>query len=111
MLREIIESAIGGAPDMSVVDSPVRGGSYEPTETSFDDVEADVLIVQDGRATAELESFLYRHPSMQLIAIDDDGRFTSLYELRPHHVALGNLSPQGLVDTIRGAVYANRGRR
>jgi hypothetical protein len=105
MLRELIGAVVGAAPDMSLVEGSVALAPDSPGGGSQD---ADVLIVSvpgDTRA-AQLESLLYARPHMTLLAIGQNGRATTLYELRPHKVALGDVSPQALVDAIRGAVHA-----
>ena len=43
-----------------------------------------------------------RRPSrLRLPPRHDDGKESVLYELRPHRVALGDISPETLLQTIR----------
>jgi DNA-binding NarL/FixJ family response regulator len=109
LLRELIESAVGDAPDMSVVG---RLAHDEPAAPSLERTNADVFIltVPDDQSTVELAPLLYRHSCLKLLAIGVDGRSASLYELRPHRVPLGELSPHGLVQAIRSAVPVGRER-
>jgi hypothetical protein len=105
MLRELIGAAVRAAPDMSLVEDAV---ALTPDASSSSSQNADVMIVSVSSDTpaAQLESLLYARPHMTLLAIGQNGRATTLYELRPHRVALGDVSPQVLVDAIRGAVHA-----
>jgi DNA-binding NarL/FixJ family response regulator len=108
MLREVIDGAIGEAPDMHVVGSV---GEREPVATSLDRTDADVLIigVSDEGGSATLDALLYERPRVTLLTIGANGRSTALHELRPHSVSLGDVSPRGLVDAIRASVHG-RGR-
>jgi hypothetical protein len=46
---------------------------------------------------------MYARPSTRVLAITLAGGRGHLYELRPHRVPLGDVSPQGLLDAIRRA--------
>jgi hypothetical protein len=39
-------------------------------------------------------------PRVRVLSVGDDGAQTTLYELRPHEVALGELSPKRLVSVM-----------
>ena len=105
MLRELIGAVVDAAPDMSLVEGSVV---LTPDSADSHSQDADVLIVSVSGDTRgpQLESLLYARPHMTLLAIGQNGRATTLYELRPHAVALGDVSPQALVDAIRSAVHA-----
>lgn len=103
MLRDIIESVIAGQSDMSIVGSV---DARDRVTTALDRTPADVVIVgmRDAETTATLTPVLLAQPRLKLLAISGDERSSYLYELRPHTVPLGDVSPQGLVDAIRSAV-------
>jgi len=103
MLREMLESAVGEAEDMSVV-----GTVDDATQlaASVARTDADVLVVGVGDDGAALERILYDRPRLILLAIGGNGRSTDLHELRPHQVALGDVSPGQLVEAIRVSARA-----
>jgi hypothetical protein len=105
LLRDLIGAAIGDAPDMSLVDGDGVGVDETPP---FDLSNADVLIVgvRDDGTTELFEPLLYAQPHMTLLAIGFNGRSATLYELRPHKVALGDVLPGGLIDAIRASARA-----
>ena len=50
-------------------------------------------------------SLLTRRPQLKVLAVADNGRGSSLYEMRPQRVPLGEITPQRLVMEIRKAVH------
>ena len=65
--------------------------------------QADVLVigVDDPRLA---ERLLPRRPRLKVFAVADQGRACALYELRPHRIEFGEVSPDELVEAIRAAV-------
>jgi hypothetical protein len=64
---------------------------------------ADALIVREDSCDEEqIGDLLAELPGARVLAIAPNGGSGSLYELRPHRVRLGELSPQTLVDAVRG---------
>jgi len=74
------------------------------------DADADVVIL----ATAERDvsptvcELLMRQPGTKVLTIRDNGRTTSLYELRPHEIELGQVSPETLLEAVRTAHACHR---
>lgn len=102
ILRELIDGAIGETADMAVV------GTVEAPErvaSSLERTKADVLIIgTPGDAdSVQLQSLLYTQPRLRLVTIGGDGRSTALHELRPFTIALGDVSPDVLLDAIRAS--------
>lgn len=67
---------------------------------------ADVVVVGQD-AQAERDSYLQlllRHPRVKVLAIADNGKSGSLYELQPRRVSLGKISARTLTQAIRGGV-------
>lgn len=56
--------------------------------TAYDDQQAAVRMLRD-------------QPSVRVFALAGHGKESLLYELRPHRVALGEVSPGELIDHIR----------
>jgi hypothetical protein len=104
LLSDIVRHAVLAQTDMALVAAPrVRGLALG---------EADVVVVglPTARQAEECSRLLYANPTAKVVAIGtDDGR-ASLYELTPQCVALGDLSPEGLVEAIRRAGGASRAR-
>ena len=103
MLADIVRRVLTGSPDLEVVGTLGRLDEVAPALLRAD---ADVLIVglEGADAMAEFEPLLATHPYLKIFALDGDGRRAVLYELRPHSIPLGELSPQSLIDAIRSAV-------
>ena len=63
----------------------------------------DVAIVGGGRGEdlSERALQLIRElPRTRVLTLADDGAETYLYELRPHRVLIGELSPAALLETV-----------
>ena len=98
MVREIIESAIASQPDFVLVDAT----AYSSLLEALDVTGADAAI--SGPADPELLAPLFeRWPRLKLLTVIAAGRELLLYQLLPHRESLGELSPIGLVDTLRRA--------
>ena len=105
MLREIIESVIAGQHDMSIVGAI---DTRDRVATALGQTPADVVIVglRTGETAATLDPMLFEQPRLKMLAIGSNGRSSSLYELRPYTIPLGDVSPQGLIDAIRTSMVA-----
>jgi chemotaxis response regulator CheB len=101
LLLEILRDAIAPQPDMEIVgaavDEPDLGALLEKTE-------ADVVVVKhDGPPKRnKFNDLLYQRPRLRIIEIADRGHRGLLHELRPRRVALDEISPQRLIEAIRG---------
>jgi DNA-binding NarL/FixJ family response regulator len=94
IVADIVRTTVAAEPDFELVTSE------EP--------HPDVVIVQNGQAgTAEASQMLWSHPESRVILISSDARRADVYELAPSRRALGELSPQSLVNAVRAAA---RGR-
>ncbi len=63
------------------------------------------LVIAGAEAVdpADVDELLAERPRVRVLTIDGDGRDAVLYELRPHRVRLGEVSPERLLATIRPA--------
>jgi len=103
MLREIIERAVAGQPDMEIVDDlPPDGIAPEALRRAG----ADVVISAGDHDPTAVNGLLAELPRLKVLVVSADGRETSLHELRPTRTPLGEVSPQTIVDAIRGACRA-----
>jgi hypothetical protein len=54
----------------------------------------------DGEVSEPYRRLLDDHPRLKVLALEGDGRSGSIWELRPHRIPLGELSPRRLVQAI-----------
>ena len=102
ILREIVTSVLDSEDDMRIV-------GYTSDTAELDEAlrraRADVLVV--GCAEADLfrlgDELLAGRPFLKILALDGDGRRSFLYQLKPHVHALGEMSPELLIQTVRAA--------
>jgi len=96
MLGEIVNRMIADEPDMELVPPGTAGEAGGHLDLRG----VDVLIT--GRDDPGWAADLLRgHPSFRVLALTRGGKEGLLYELRPHRVALGEVSPRQLVAEIR----------
>jgi DNA-binding NarL/FixJ family response regulator len=116
MMREIVESAVSTQADMQIIGAieerlVERGALTAAAEARVERADADVVILglqRDDEARA-YDRLLYVRPRLTLLAITGDGRGAFLYELRPHKVPIGDVSPEGLLGAIRTAARSDAG--
>jgi hypothetical protein len=103
MLGEIVSNLVDSQHDMQIV-------NVHPSEaalpSAIGESGADVLVL--GCEGPELrqrgEALLRGCPRLKVVAVVGNGRESYLLEFRPRMVSLGEVSPEALVDAIRGAV-------
>jgi DNA-binding NarL/FixJ family response regulator len=103
MLREIIERAVTGQPDMEIIDDALPSAIVPE---ALRRARADVVISAEHHDSAALNHVLWELPRLKVLVVSADGRETALHELRPNRIELGEVSPQTIVDAIRGACRA-----
>jgi DNA-binding NarL/FixJ family response regulator len=100
MLREIVRDAVDGAADMEVI---AEVGGEEPITTTICDASADVVLMDAAHPELSEDSHLARSTArLRLLAVEASGREAFLYTLQPVRTPLGELSPDRLLDAIRG---------
>jgi hypothetical protein len=97
MLSEVVTSILSTAPDIQV--STGLAGDRPPP---------DVVVVggEVGALPDRAGELLHEFPRVRVLTVGADGRETMFYELRPHRVALGELSPDSLLEAVRTAHMA-----
>ena len=102
MLRDILERAIAGAPDMDTVPE-LPEAAPEPADQP---PQPDVVIVGVGeREPAEgVSALLNRWPRSQVLVLTAHGRKAVMYQLVPHGTDMGEISPDQLLEAIRACV-------
>jgi len=92
VLRDVIEATLSTQHDIEVV-------STDQAATAHLDVV--VIGLKDSEAPAAVEAFFERYPHARVVGIASDGRRAYMHELRPHRLALGELSPEQLIEVVR----------
>ena len=107
MLRDILSAAIQAESDMSIV---AEATEFTSLGSVADRVRTDVVItgIDDGEIPEACRELVDRYPNMKVLAVEAAGRKAWLYELRPHRSLVAEVSPSGLIDTIRAALRPAR---
>lgn len=102
MLRSILEHAARAHGGCEVLTSQ-RQGKRLLTE---DGMTPDVVVLGLGAAEdlTLVPALLARWPRARVMTLKPSGEDASLFELRPHYRILGEMSPDGIVDTLVAAV-------
>ena len=105
MLGEIVTRLIDEQDDMQTVSIDTVSGNDENADPNdrIGEVRPDVLLTtcEESEASENARAILTRHPTVSVISITPDGSDVTLFELRPHEVVLGEVSPESLIETIR----------
>src|SRR3954471_5478856 len=99
LLHDIVRAVLTGLPDVELESTNLERRELREAGAVR---EADVVIVaEDDDARDHYIEMLYAHPRLRLVAISGHARAAFLYELRPHRVLLGELSPDALLHAVR----------
>jgi DNA-binding NarL/FixJ family response regulator len=101
LLREIVRETLAREPGLDVVaeheaDVDVRE-AVEGGDADF------VILGADPTASAGVRALGAEGARLRALELHADGIESVLYELRPHRVSLGEISPETLLATIRAA--------
>lgn len=102
LLGDLIRRTLSGQPDMVVVADLAEAA--DPL-AALRSARPDVIVwntADDGFLDQRTE-FFTPVPAAKIFATLDNGRRGSLWELRPAHRAVGELTPDALLGTIREA--------
>jgi hypothetical protein len=97
LLRDIVRDAVSRQPDLDLVAEHDAGGLSEWVAID----EPDFVIVGTAAASETVRSVVGAGCGIRALEVRSDGKESVLYELRPHRVPLGEISPETLVRTIR----------
>ena len=98
LLAGVITDILNREPDMEVLTSV--GGDVAGTVRG-EGIDVVIAGLEAGEFSANAEDLFGANPRLCVLGVEGDGRQTTLYELRPHHARLGELSPTELVTVIR----------
>lgn len=99
LVRDMIERTIKAQPDMEVIvdEHGVDGlGGDGGSAPDFVVCGLDFPWLPD-----EFRTLLEEQPRAKVLGIDAAGGHAYLYELRPQRVAIGEVSPEDIVEAIR----------
>ena len=99
LLGDIIRQTLSGEPDLAVVAQMITPGP------DFDLLQCDADIVlwngaEEDRIARWLTGLGHQR-TPRVLATLTDGQEAALWELIPHRIELGGMSPRTLVQTIR----------
>jgi DNA-binding NarL/FixJ family response regulator len=99
-LHDIIEAIVAPHPDMRIVAQVM---SRDRLVAAVNSTRADVIILELHRTESPsvLDGLLYQCPRVKVLVTTSDGRGTFVRELLPNEIALGDLSPEHLLETLR----------
>jgi chemotaxis response regulator CheB len=102
ILHDIVREALRGAQDVVVVaDVP---DADTPIDLEIERTDPSVVVLgADHPAIAAGVAVLADRARLKFLAVGADGAETTLYEMEPHRIALGELSPSALVSAVRDA--------
>jgi DNA-binding NarL/FixJ family response regulator len=97
MLRDLVKAILATEPSVRVI-----GEMDEPSYIHESGIQADMVVLglRDSKLSELGLQLLTAHPDTKFLGISSDGRTGFLFELRPHAIPLGELSPTVLVDAI-----------
>jgi len=99
LLREIVRETLAREPDLDVV---AEHEAYVDVARAVEEAEADFVIVSsDAAAHTSVAAVVGAERGVRALEVQSDGKESVLYELRPHRVSLGEISPETLLRTIR----------
>jgi oxalate decarboxylase len=102
MLLDMITDIVGPHAEMMVA------GKMKDTadlRRAVKKTRADVVILKESATgpPQDHQELLYSRPQLRVLSITTDGRQFFLHKLRPDRIALGEVSPESLVQAIRSS--------
>lgn len=106
MMRDIIRDITSSHKDIDVIAELAHRD--ELTKTAIR-TRADVVVVGKaaGDGHEDYRDLLRKRPRLKILAISADGRRGFLHELQPRVVPLGEVSPDSLIEAIRGSAASH----
>jgi hypothetical protein len=99
IVSEFVRAALSVDPTARLVADLGRG---DDLLAAVAQTKGKIAVVGGTSLTEEeIAAVLRSHPDARVLELVDDGRETFLYELRPHRIRLGQVSPRSLVHWLR----------
>ena len=108
LLRDILEEAIRTRGDLELHEGTRRALQVPPEHTAPPD--AVILGLTAAEDVTLVPALFARWPGARVMTVLPAGEEAVVYELRPHERTLGQLSPGGLVESLRESIHRDRTR-
>lgn len=96
MLRDIVEGIVSDTNDVVIAGDVAGSGAAVALR------QTGANLVISGRDDKQLvRELLAQEPAIDVLTVTDEGRTGTLHRLVPRRIALGELSPDRLLDIIR----------
>ena len=108
MLLDMVTEIVMAHPDMMVSGKMQESADIRPAVKK---AKADIVILSEpaGRQRQDHQKVLYSRPHLKVLSITSDGHRFFLHELRPFRAALGEISPESLVQAIHSSAHHRLG--
>jgi hypothetical protein len=101
-LHEMLKRVIEKTPDLQVVDEVTDLTRLSPAVTHSEAQWVIVSLPLDGEIPDVVNSLLFKHPSVRILAMATDGSQVRMKWLESHEEALDDLSLDELFALLRG---------
>lgn len=108
MLRDLLGGIVGPEPDMEIVGEAEDEGDV-PAAIGRTGAEFLIVGLNGSDLPPVSAPVLFQRPDVTVFGLSTEGRQGYLYELRPHAVPVGEVSPGLLLDIIRRAATGELG--
>lgn len=102
MLRDLVREVVAGEPDLEVVGEI---DDESQLRTTMARAKPDFVIVGGERAelSPRCRALFDERPRLKVLALAGQGESGVVWELAPHRIPLGEMSPSVLLSAIRNA--------
>jgi hypothetical protein len=101
ILSDIVRDVLEADPTVDFVDR-VSGIEAAVAAVARTGCDAVVWTVADARSAVAPAELLSHHPRLRIVAVEGAGETGSLWRMRPDRAPLGQLSPQRIIEELRG---------
>lgn len=98
MMEDLLRSVLAREHDIEVTSGPVGDDLTDQVGVTGAHI---VVSGEESTSHEELEALFVKHPKLMLVVISQDGRDISRFQLHGARDALGEVSPDELLDVIR----------
>jgi DNA-binding NarL/FixJ family response regulator len=106
MLLDMVTEIVMAHPDMMVSGKMQESVDISPAVKK---AKADIVILREPAGRQDHQELLYSRPHLKVLSITSDGHRFFLHELRPFRAALGEVSPENLMQAIRSSAQRRLG--
>jgi hypothetical protein len=103
LLHDIVKDTLTNQSDIDLVGDCCEGDELHP-KLAAGVIDLVIVGAQLPADVSSVNSILFASPQVKLLAIETNGRTSTIYGFHPHQLSLGELSPQELLAVIRTEV-------